>query len=83
MEPEWNIAYENHDAVILGLQHSHSMKEKIKAYVDTVGWSLVLQSLVELSNNIPAYDPGSIFRKNQFIHALHLAYESYTNGQTK
>jgi hypothetical protein len=82
-EPEWNISYADHDAVVLGLKHNHSIKEKIKTYVDTVGWSIVLESLMELSDTIPACDEKSISRKTKLINALCLAHKSYTHGQTK
>lgn len=49
-EPEWNVSNKDTDVVVLGL-HADSIKEKIKTYVDTVGWNILLYSLIDLASN--------------------------------
>ena len=74
MEPEWNINPKDNDAAILGLKNN-PIKEKIKMYVDTMGWTVILQSLIELADD--AFDDDDASWKNKVIHGLEISYEAY------
>ncbi len=64
-EPEWNVSSIESDVVTLGL-YIEPIKQKIKTYVDTVGWNTLLHSLLELASSEP-----------EIVYGLNLALQAY------